>query len=69
MNKETNNMNQYTKHMSMLHYLKQLIEEEIFQEPYVGLRIAEYRFKKPYLCCADYEVIALAVMRLLMKYA
>ena len=65
----TMNMNEYTKYMSMLNYLKQLIEEEIFLDPYVGMRIAEYRFKKPYLCCANYEVIALAVMRLLMKYA
>ena len=33
-----------------------------------GLRIAELVFQSPYLRCADYHVIALAVMRLLMKY-
>ena len=52
-----------------LNLLKQLIAWEKCQDPYVGLRIAEVELKKPYLRCADYEVIALAVMRLLMMYA
>ena len=49
--------------------LKQLIEWERCLDPYVGLRIAEVRFKQPYLRCADYEMITLAVLLLLMKYA
>ena len=48
--------------------LKALIEEERCLDPYKGLRIAELVFQSPYLRCADYHVIALAVMRLLMKY-
>jgi len=51
-----------------LNRLKALIEEERCLDPYKGLRIAELVFQSPYLRCADYHVIALAVMRLLMKY-
>ena len=51
-----------------LNRLKPLIEEERCLDPYQGLRIAELVFQSPYLCCSDYHVIALAVMRLLMKY-
>lgn len=48
--------------------LLQLIDREKCREPYLGLRLAEVGFKEPYLRCADFDVIALAVMRLLMKY-
>ena len=51
-----------------LNRLKALIEEERCLDPYKGLRIAELVFKYPYLGCVDYHVIALAVMRLLIKY-
>jgi hypothetical protein len=51
-----------------LNRLKALIEEERCLDPYKGLRIAELVLKYPYLGCVDYHVIALAVMRLLMKY-
>lgn len=49
--------------------LMQLINYETYRDPYLGLRIAEVEFIKPYLRCIDYSVIALAVMRLLIKYA
>lgn len=52
-----------------LNRLKLLIDREHCKDPYLGLRIAGVVFKEPYLRCADYEVIALLVMRLLMKYA
>jgi hypothetical protein len=52
-----------------LNLLKRLIDFEKCKDPYKGMRIAEVVFKEPYLRCADYEVIALVVMRLLMKYA
>lgn len=48
--------------------LQQLIDWEKCKDPYLGLRIAEVKFKEPYPQCADIEVITLAVMRLLMKY-
>lgn len=51
-----------------MYSLNQVIDQENCNDPYSGLRIAEVVFKEPYLRCADYEVIALAVMRLLMKY-
>lgn len=61
----------YSKSMfnGYLNRLTQLIDREKCKDPYLGLRIAEVGFQKPYLRCADYDVIALAVMRLLMKYA
>lgn len=49
--------------------LKLLIDWVACQDPYVGLRIASVGFRAPYLQCADYEMIALVVMQLLMKYA
>lgn len=48
--------------------LKAIIDWDKCKDPYFGLRIAEVRFKEPYLRCADYEVISFKVMRLLMKY-
>lgn len=48
--------------------LKQVIESERCIDSYKGLRIAEWGFKYPYLRCVDYKVIALGVMRLLMKF-
>ena len=42
----TMKLNGYYKFMADLNYLKQLIDEENFKDPYVGLRIAEYRFKE-----------------------
>lgn len=51
-----------------LNRLNNSIDREKCKDPYLGLRIAEIRFKEPYPRCADYELIALAVMRLLMMY-
>lgn len=52
-----------------LNRLNRVIDWDKCKEPYSGLILAEVRFKYPYLQCADYEVIALAVLQLLMKYA
>ena len=52
-----------------LNRLKMVIMSEKCLDPYLGKRIAEYQFQKPYLRCVDSVVITLAVMRLLMKYA
>ncbi|GLJ53900.1 hypothetical protein SUGI_1151380 [Cryptomeria japonica] len=52
-----------------LNHFKWLIDWEKYLDPYVGLRIVEVGFKAPYLQCVDYEMIALAVLQLLMKYA
>lgn len=52
-----------------LNSIKQLIDWQQCKDPYYALRIAEVRFLKPYLKCADYDVIALVVMRFLIKYA
>jgi len=46
-----------------------LIAEEKYHSPLESIRIAEFRFKKPYLKCVEIEVISLAGMILLMKYA
>lgn len=51
-----------------LNRLNHIIDSQKCKDPYLGLRIAEVRFKEPYLLCTDIEVIALAIMRLLMKY-
>ena len=37
--------------------------------PYPGLRIAQIHFKKPLIRCIDCDLIVLAFMRLLIKYA
>lgn len=47
--------------------LTQVIAWEKCKNPYEGLIIAEARFQEPYPICADTDVIALEVMRLLMK--
>ena len=59
----------YLKLLAYLNHLKQLIDGGKCQDPYFGLRIVEVGFEDPYLRCAEYEVIALAVMCLLKKYA
>lgn len=46
-----------------------MIALEQCKDPHLGLRTAEVRFKSPYFLYTDYELVALAVMRLLMKYA
>ncbi|VDO13682.1 unnamed protein product, partial [Brugia timori] len=43
------------------------IESEHCRDPYLGLRIVEVKFR-PYIKCVGFEVISLAVMRLLIKY-
>lgn len=47
----------------------ELINYENCNDPYSGLRIAEERFNEPYLQCTECDIIALAIMRLLVKYA
>jgi len=47
--------------------LNSSIESEHCRDPYNALRVVELKFR-PYVKCADCEVISLAVMRLLMKY-
>lgn len=63
------NYNAYSMFDAYLNRLKLLIDWEKCLDPYVGLRIAEVGFKAPYLQCADYEMIVLVVLQLLMKYA
>lgn len=48
--------------------IKDLITDYKVSEPYLGLRIAGVELKEPYLSCAEYELISLVVMLLLMKY-
>lgn len=48
--------------------LKQIIDGEQCKDLYLGCRLAEVIFKEPFPVCGDIEVIALSVMRLLMKY-
>lgn len=55
-------------HYKSWYRLEDLIEREYFKDPYLGLRIAVVEFQEPYLRCQDTPVIALAVMRLLIKY-
>lgn len=45
------------------------IDKENSKAPYLGLREASITFREPYLRCIDSEVIALAVMLLLLKCA
>ncbi|KAF6174742.1 hypothetical protein GIB67_041749 [Kingdonia uniflora] len=49
--------------------LKSVVDRDSFHDPYLGLRIARIDFKKPYLLCSQYELIVLAIMKLLIKYA
>ena len=48
--------------------LNRLKKGEKCWDPYEGLRIARIDFKPPYLQCADYEMILLVVLQLLMKH-
>lgn len=48
--------------------LDAIIKRESYSDPHPGLRIALVEFDEPYICCKDTTVIALAVMRLLIKY-
>ncbi|XP_059645954.1 DNA polymerase-like [Cornus florida] len=61
----------YSKEVFYYHLsvLRSVIDRESSSEPYEGLIIAQYDFKEPYLQCSDIDVIALAVMCLLLKYA
>lgn len=54
---------------NLIDILNRVIDWERCIQPYSGLIIAEVGFKEPYLLSADYELIALLVMRLLIKYA
>lgn len=60
----------YSNHFkNVIDTLNKVIDWEKCKDPYSELRIAEVRFKEPYLTCVEYELIALLVMRLLIKYA
>jgi len=48
--------------------LNRLKKGEKCWDPYEGFRIARIDFKPPYLQCADYEMILLVVLQLLMKH-
>jgi len=48
--------------------LEDLIDREYFKDPHLGLRIAGVDFQEPYLRCQETTIIALAVMRLLIKF-
>lgn len=48
--------------------LHAIIKREYFSDPHPGLRKAVVEFTKPYIMCKDSTVIALAVMKLLIKY-
>lgn len=48
--------------------LEDFISRESFKDPYPELRIAVVEFYEPYLRCLDTTIIALAIMRLLIKY-
>lgn len=45
------------------------IKNEYYLDPYSGLRIARIDFNMPLLRCSDCDLIVLAVMRLVIKYA
>ncbi|KAF6154089.1 hypothetical protein GIB67_035635 [Kingdonia uniflora] len=49
--------------------LKSAVDRDSFHDPYLGLRIARIDYKKPYMLCSQYELIVLAIMQLLIKYA
>ena len=63
-------LRKYTKYMfdAYLDRLNRLKKGEKCWDPYEGLRIARIDFKPPYLQCADYEMILLVVLQLLMKH-
>lgn len=49
--------------------LRQIINSEYCKDPYDGLRIVQLTFKPPYVRCTEVELISLAIMILLIKYA
>lgn len=58
------------KRLRALYYnLDELINVEYWDVPYSGLRIAGMIFNPPFLRCNECNLIVLAVMRLLIKYA
>ncbi|KAF6152893.1 hypothetical protein GIB67_002978 [Kingdonia uniflora] len=48
---------------------KSIVDSVSCTNPYLGLRNARMDFKNPYLLCSYYELIVLAIMQLLLKYA
>ncbi|KAF6173516.1 hypothetical protein GIB67_042646 [Kingdonia uniflora] len=73
MNQDPIDVNGVFKSKAMLEHslkrLKSVVDRVSCTNPYLGLRNARMDFKNPYLLCSYYELIILAIMQLLLKYA